>query len=157
MNAEVKYTLGSMGGRVASHFSDPVLIRPPTEHDVEQASFRTEMSNRAGFIGSEAFGTVSSLPPESEILPLKKRPGGLFPNQIGVGRVGNVDVQIAHASVSKYHAFFAKADGVWHIADAGSKNGTFVDGSRLVPKKSVPLSNRARIRFGEVEVIFVRP
>lgn len=74
-----------------------------------------------------------------------------FPNMITVGRTANNDIVVADVSVSKFHAFFSQAPRGLELADAGSKNGTWVGGEELAPRgtaHSVKLGDR--LRFGRV-------
>ncbi len=54
-------------------------------------------------------------------------------------------------SVSARHAELLHASGGWGIRDLGSRNGTFVNGARLVPGEAGahPLEDGDRITFGE--------
>lgn len=61
-------------------------------------------------------------------------------------------VSILHASVSKHHATIDRRGERWWIVDAGSKNGTFVDGARVT---EAALLDGARVQFGEVPFYFV--
>ena len=49
---------------------------------------------------------------------------------VGRNSVGK-DVLQGYEKVSRAHAQFLLKDGKWYIKDAGSSNGTFVDGKRL--------------------------
>jgi len=40
------------------------------------------------------------------------------------------------------------------VADGGSKNGSWLKGAVLVPRKEQPLVSRALLRFGDVDVTF---
>lgn len=50
-------------------------------------------------------------------------------------------------AVSRYHLRLFCSNGAWYCADAGSSNGTLVDGQRL-GDQAVPLRGEAEIRFG---------
>lgn len=50
-----------------------------------------------------------------------------------IGRAGECELNIDHASVSRYHAELQAEDSGWILRDTGSKNGVRVDG-RLVPR-----------------------
>lgn len=74
-----------------------------------------------------------------------------FPNMITVGRTGNNDLVVADVSVSKFHAFFSQSPRGLELADAGSKNGTWVGADELPPRgdgRAVKLGDR--LRFGRV-------
>jgi hypothetical protein len=78
-----------------------------------------------------------------EIIPLK-----LGPNPIG--RASSNAVTIKSNKVSRWHAeIHLKSDG-GTIMDLGSTNGTYLDGVRLAPKQSAPVSDGAKIRFGDL-------
>ncbi|MEZ4403270.1 MAG: FHA domain-containing protein [Kofleriaceae bacterium] len=71
-----------------------------------------------------------------------------------VGRVlAECDLTILHASVSATHAQLEQAGpGRWRVVDRASTNGTYVDGVRV---EAAPLTDGARVRFGEIEFYFV--
>lgn len=74
-----------------------------------------------------------------------------FPNMITVGRTANNDLVIADVSVSKFHAFFTQTPRGLELADAGSKNGTWVGIEELVPRGDArPVKLGDRLRFGRV-------
>jgi hypothetical protein len=84
---------------------------------------------------------------------LGKRAGAPFPERIGVGRARTVDVQLPYVGISKYHAYFT-ADA---IVDAGSKNGTWVDGRRLTPSEPAPVTDFSEIVLGQTRFGFMTP
>jgi hypothetical protein len=95
--------------------------------------------------------------PGSWVIPLKKRSKEVLGDAISLGRSGDQDILIDHDAVSKHHCdFLLSADDV-RIADANSTNGTFVNGTRLTPRASVPLKPGDRIGFGEVLVFYFFP
>jgi hypothetical protein len=85
------------------------------------------------------------------VLPLSKvQP--TFPSMITVGRTENNDLVVPDEQISKFHAYFRLVGGAVELADAGSRNGTFVAGHRLAPKsESAPLSLRDRFSLGALE------
>lgn len=68
------------------------------------------------------------------------------------GREG-VDVVIDDAQMSRRHAAIRPGPGGTEVEDLGSRNGTFVDGSRITGK--VVLTQPATIRMGKSEVALV--
>jgi len=92
---------------------------------------------------------------------VKKEPGrkNAFLMGITVGRVATNDVVVAHTSVSRFHAFLQhdEALGAWTVADAESKNGTWLEGRRLAARERVLLSDGVSLRFGEVRFYFLLP
>ena len=76
---------------------------------------------------------------------------------ITVGRTDNNDIVIPDQSVSRFHAYFQKdaKSELWKLTDAESKNGTFINGSRLAPQEGVVVENGARLKFGDMEVVLM--
>jgi hypothetical protein len=91
-----------------------------------------------------------------EVRPLIKRSTAVaFQTRIGIGRGAGVDLSFPHPGMSKYHAYFEQdAQGRWTVTDAGSKNGTAVNGEQL--KNGVPraLEEGDRLHFGKVGFLF---
>ena len=74
--------------------------------------------------------------PENETLGTLIPVGGgdpipLLKPEIVVGRRGSCDIQLDFENVSGKHCTFRLINGVWHVRDMGSTNGTTVNGSRL--------------------------
>ena len=67
--------------------------------------------------------------------------------QLRIGRVGDCDLVLDHASVSRAHAELRGGDDGWRLIDLGSKNGSHVDGIRI---KDAPLRQACWLRFGDV-------
>jgi len=60
---------------------------------------------------------------------------------------------ILASSVSREHAELVKKDAGWHIRDLGSRNGTFVDGTRAQGRAS--LGERTLVKIGDVAMWFL--
>jgi len=67
-----------------------------------------------------------------------------------IGREGSL--KLVSATVSRSHARVWTADGQVFIEDAGSVNGTMVNGRLLTGQ--LPLADGDHVRFGEVQVVF---
>src|SRR5437764_3920871 len=78
-----------------------------------------------------------------DLRPLEPKEG-----KLSVGR--EADVSIAQKSISKVHAWFAVNGGLLQIADAGSKNGTWLNGRALKPNEWLPVDVGDTINFGSV-------
>ena len=85
------------------------------------------------------------------VLPVKKIQSS-FPSMITVGRTNNNDLVIEDVQISKFHAFFRITDERVELADAGSRNGTFIGKVRLETKGAPqPVRLGEPIRFGQLE------
>lgn len=92
------------------------------------------------------------------VFPVKISGRSPFPHFISVGRTRNNDVVIADISLSKFHAFFRQtADGMV-LQDAGSKNGTILNGEAVpTQQQGAPMlvNSGAILSFGAVEMTFL--
>lgn len=88
-----------------------------------------------------------------------RRTGRSVGHLIAIGRASNNDVSIPDLSISRFHAFLKEGpDGSWALQDAGSTNGTTVNGN-LVPQQghgpAVALKAGDNVRLGQVELTFL--
>ena len=154
----------------------PVLICRDVEGDDDDRSFHTALGSRAELFettdsgarptpGAMSRPTLANVPVPAELPEqggerayfIRKRAGGAFKERVGVGRAPNVDVSIPLPRLSKYHAYFVlpeEPDGPVMLADAGSKNGTWVDGRKVEPKDPVELSEGCTVRLGPYHLTY---
>jgi hypothetical protein len=108
--------------------------------------------------GGHSTGRERKLTPLGEpivVLPVRKIQAA-FPSMITLGRTANNDLAVQDVSVSKFHAFFRTQGNMLQLADAGSRNGTFVETQRLTPKgPAVPVAPGMRLQFGEVQMTLI--
>jgi hypothetical protein len=71
-------------------------------------------------------------------------------DRFDVGREESAAIVLAHPRVSKLHAHFRYAGGILTLADAGSKNGTRLNGMPLAAHDEVPVDLGDTIEFGAV-------
>ncbi len=125
-----------------------LVFHPPRDDDEDENS-------------DYRFRTVSGVarplsdPGEPVIFEVKKQKDNAFRRGVTVGRTANNDLVFDDASVSRFHAWFQEEEQGWSVADAGSKNGTTLDGKKLSSKKPAAIVPGARVRFGSVEVVFL--
>jgi hypothetical protein len=111
-------------------------------------------------LGTEAGGApVTAKPGQAVVLEAKK---GDKPNPftmgITVGRSPSNDLSLPHRSVSRFHAYFRQdAKGQWTLVDAESKNGTWMGALKLKPNRPEQVTDRARLKFGSIEVLWLLP
>jgi hypothetical protein len=79
---------------------------------------------------------------------------------VTVGRTSRNDLTIPDISVSRFHAFFRRTpDGRFQLHDAGSTNGTTVNGISVRTKEAGPptdLETGDNVRFGQIDVTFLK-
>lgn len=87
-----------------------------------------------------------------------RRTGRSVGHLITVGRASNNDIVIPDLSISRFHAFLKEQGGGHVIQDAGSTNGTTLNG-RSVPRQghAAPLALKGgdTLRFGQVELTWL--
>jgi hypothetical protein len=71
----------------------------------------------------------------------------------GIGRSHEGELVVLASSVSREHAELRRTDAGWHIRDLGSRNGTYVDGTRAQGRAS--LGERTLIKVGDVALWFL--
>lgn len=80
---------------------------------------------------------------------ITKRPRNTqLPLMITVGRSESVDIALNFPTISKLHAFFYKVQSNWVLVDAGSSNGTRVEGKTLKARAPHTLREGHTIDFG---------
>ena len=77
--------------------------------------------------------------------------------RISIGRGHAMDIVMdGDASISKLHALLETVSGEWLMIDAGlSRNGTFVNGERMIGQRR--LRDGDRVRIGRTELTFRLP
>jgi len=70
-------------------------------------------------------------------------------SRVSIGRE-EADVSLPHKKVSKVHAWFTVDGGLPSVEDAGSKNGTWVNGRMLAANRPVPVDVGDELSFGSV-------
>lgn len=70
-----------------------------------------------------------------------------------IGSVAGATVVLADPAVSKKHAAIRKIDSAYELADLGSTNGVYVNGTK-VPKKTLEPGDILRV--GNTEAVFKR-
>ena len=82
------------------------------------------------------------MPPLEEVLGTMVPVGGgdpipLVKPDITVGRRAGCDIRLDFENVSGKHCSFRLINGVWHVRDLGSTNGTSINGSRLSSQHAI--------------------
>lgn len=92
------------------------------------------------------------------VYPVKRTERSVFPF-VTVGRTQNNDVVLPEVTVSRFHAFFKRNEqGVFTLQDAGSTNGTAVNGAEVPAQgagSAVTVKSGDNVRFGSLELTFL--
>jgi pSer/pThr/pTyr-binding forkhead associated (FHA) protein len=84
---------------------------------------------------------------------------GKIPNKFLVGRSEDREFNIDHSTVSKRHAFILLIPdkNTYQLGDAGSTNGTLLDGQAVKTGEPVALKDGDNISFGDCDFLFFSP
>ena len=130
------------------------LVRFRSENDVEELAGSETLTLDQGEVDETLpHGRMPMHDVELEVYPLIKKPGASFPDRITIGRTPNNDIVVPDHSISRFHAYIRHGNG-WYIADAGSKNGTWLGGVQLVARRERALDSKATLRLGDVDLSF---
>ncbi len=118
------------------------------------------MGVRPLFTRSTLTGMSLNRPTVAEplVLEVRKRTHGVTLDAgITLGRTPDNDIVVEDPTVSRVHATFReeRQTGVWYVKDDGSHNGTWHDGTLLIPGRDTPLFERGSLRFGDVMATFL--
>jgi FHA domain len=118
------------------------------------------MGVRPLFTRSTLTGLSTRRPTVAEPLVLevrKRTQGATQAAGINLGRTPDNDIIVEDPTVSRIHATFReeKHTGVWYLHDNSSHNGTWHNGTLLIPGRDTPLFERASLRFGDVMATFL--
>lgn len=72
-----------------------------------------------------------------------------------IGRSRRCEIRLEGASVSSRHALMRWTGSAWELRDLGSRNGTWVDGTRLAPGVRVVVTEQTAVRVGDVVLTIV--
>jgi len=76
---------------------------------------------------------------------------------VSVGRDPTNHLVLESSAVSREHAAVTFQDGRWYLEDRGSFNGTYLNGTRVVPGTPLPLRHADRISIGTETLLFSWP
>jgi pSer/pThr/pTyr-binding forkhead associated (FHA) protein len=78
-------------------------------------------------------------------------------DSVTIGRDAENDLVLDSAEVSREHAAVTFREGRWYVEDRASFNGTYLNGTRLLPGTPLPLRHADRIGIGTETLIFSWP
>lgn len=71
---------------------------------------------------------------------------------VKAGRHPDNEIFLDDVTVSRRHAVFRRDGGSWEVADVGSLNGTYVNGSRV---ETVGLNRGDEVQIGKYKLVFM--
>jgi len=74
--------------------------------------------------------------------------------RIGKGTLDNDYCVSDNSAVSRSHVVLLAKDKQWTIVDLNSTNGTYVDGTRIMPRSEIPLNHGSKISLADEEFLF---
>lgn len=127
-----------------------LVYEPPAEPEDESTAAQYRYRTVSG-VTPTTFGGGEPL-----VFLLAKTRDNAFVRRVTVGRTSNNDLPVDDGSVSRFHAWFQRDEetGPWFVVDAGSKNGTKVNGRALEPRRPFELAAGMRIRIGHVDLSY---
>jgi pSer/pThr/pTyr-binding forkhead associated (FHA) protein len=134
------------------------LLERPS--DDKQWSFRTKTITSArisiaNLMASEGI-VVSNELLKYDVLPVVKASGSPWRNRVSLGRARNNDIVLVDTSISKLHGHIAVAkDGTMTFTDAGSRNGTQVNGTKIASGETATVASGDKLTFGAVETLLL--
>jgi len=96
------------------------------------------------------------LEPDQALLLVRRGPNAgstflLVEATTSVGRSDDRDVLLDDVTVSRAHASFERRDDGWYVVDAGSLNGTYVNGEQVDATK---LATGDEVQVGLFKLVF---
>ncbi len=143
----------SREGFAAAHPHPWFVVAVPDKSGDKWRAFRTTSVSAWSLIQARA-----ELPAVADVyraLKVVKSADNPWRNRISLGRARNNDVVLRDRSVSKLHAHLTlDDDGQTSLRDAGSRNGTRINGDRIRGKDAIVLVAGDEVRFGRVDAVF---
>lgn len=72
--------------------------------------------------------------------------------QVRIGRAPACDIRLPYPVVSGHHLTLRRDAQAWWLQDAGSTNGTFVDGVRIAPGEPIAIYDGMRVEILDVRI-----
>lgn len=135
-----------------------LLLKPPERRGLPQAVEEALPFRTTHISAAKEVPGVDPHPGEWRVILIAKKLGNPFKERVSVGRAPNCDIVLRVPFVSKLQAHFTSSDdGVVALVDAGSSNGTYVEGEEL--SRGVPraLASGMSVRFGALAFFYLGP
>lgn len=99
---------------------------------------------------------------DKQVFPLLKAINGeeeivINKNEFSLGRnTDTCDYSISSMNIGRAHAVIKKVNGNYFISDLDSKNGTFLNGSRLISNKEYELKHNDKVTLADIEYCYIQ-
>ncbi len=159
----IQQVLADVRAMSSSEFVDAygpmVLVRMRSGIDAEAMEKRDEESWSFGTVnvqGARSSGPIAGIVDmhDGVAYPVRKVHARFFSRTILLGRASSNDLHIADPGVSKLHARFRFDGDRLLIEDAGSSNGTFLNGQRVTTER--PVQDSDVLSFGALRFRVLR-
>ena len=67
------------------------------------------------------------------------------------------DLDAFNLGISRRHAMLRRADSGFDLLDLSSRNGTWLNGERLIPNKPYPFASGSQTRLGRMRLVIMYP
>ncbi|GIP37294.1 hypothetical protein J31TS4_05740 [Paenibacillus sp. J31TS4] len=149
-------------------------VPPPRSHNMRPShpsglrdaggAYYSGLAMRTTLLASDATVFLGNAAHPARVVPVLviardqgKETVELTREQFLVGReAGQVDYVDETAGVSRLHLSFSRSaeDGSYLVKDLGSRNGSYLNGTRMVPYEEYLLRHEDRIRYAAVEAVY---
>jgi hypothetical protein len=129
-----------------------LVVVVPENADEGWRVFRT-----THFTREQVHNPMSSRASSYRALRVVKTNRNPWSDRISVGRAANNDLVVRDASVSKLHAHLRAEGATMTLSDAGSRNGTAVNGKALKEGEARPLEPGDEINLGSINLVYQDP
>ncbi len=138
-------------------FAHPFLLYPEKYGKGGFSAYHTRMVSRPG--GSGGIAGVGKNILQFRVLPPNPRLGTSYPRKMIVGRSEEREFCVEHSKVSKRHAviIYEAEQGSYRLGDAGSTNGTFLNGQPVEAGSPVYIKDGSVVSFGDCDFLFFSP
>ncbi|HOX43404.1 MAG TPA: FHA domain-containing protein [Myxococcota bacterium] len=139
-----------------ARFDHPVLLYPSGHGPGTFQTFHTRMASRVHAVQGRQERLLYK---DFQVLLPVFSGKGPCPEKLLIGRSADRDFTIDHSSVSKRHAFivFESDKAAYRLGDAGSTNGTFLNGDAVESGMPVYLRDGNTVSFGDCDYLFYSP
>jgi hypothetical protein len=137
-----------------SKFNQPFLLYPEKQGAKAFSTHHTQMSGRDS--GINIAGSETELQ-RFHVLPCRSsQETNTEKRNFLIGRGEDRHFSIDHSTVSKRHAFilFNTSNQTYQLGDAGSTNGTFLDGQTVEAGEPVFIRDGSVVSFGDCDYLF---